>query len=102
MGTIIWMIGVAIFVGVVIFLLVRSRNEVNKGVKKAFELAEKDDPYPLLLSLKLVMGYCDRNNIVYEYVRNPGFIIVEYGDKNVIVQQDGHFILGYTYFTSTK
>jgi hypothetical protein len=88
-------IGISIIVLIAIWLI-WSRLKTNKDIKKAFELVEKDKPVILASALREVLGYCKRNNLEFSLVRE--YIIVQYNQKIITIQQRGSFRLGDSLF----
>lgn len=72
--------------------LIWSRVKTNKDIKQAFDLVKKDKPIALSSALREVMGYCKRNNLEFSIVRE--YIIVEYNQKVITIQQRGSFRMG--------
>jgi len=72
--------------------LIWSRIKTNKDIKQALELVEKDKPVALASAFREVMGYCKRNNLEFSIVRE--YIIVEYNQKVITIQQRGNFRMG--------
>lgn len=93
------MIAIAILLGLATLWLLWSSIQTNKKIKVAFENVEKDAMFPSGICFSDVVEYCDRNNIGYEHICDPDFLVVEYGEIDVIVEQEGDLKLGNTFFS---
>ena len=88
-------IGISIIALITVWLI-WSRVKTNKDIKKAFELVEKDKPVALASAFREVLGYCKRNNLEFSLVKE--YIIVEYNQKVITIQQRGNFRMGDSLF----
>lgn len=75
--------------------LIWSRLHTNKDIKRALETVEKEKPI-LSSAFREVIGYCKRNDLEHSFVKD--YLIVEYDQKVVTIQQRGDFRLGNSLF----
>jgi len=84
-------------IGILIIVLISSwliwsRVKTNKDIKKAFELVEQDKPVALSSAIREVIRYCKSNNLEFSLVKE--YVIVEYNQKVITIQQRGNFRMG--------
>lgn len=77
--------------------LIWSRLKTNKDIRKAFDIVEKDKPVVLSSAFREVIGYCQRNNLEHSLVKQE-YLIVEYNQKVITIQQRGDFRMGDSLF----
>jgi len=88
-------IGLLVIILIIIWLI-WSRYYINSNIKKAFDLVTKDKPVSGT-SLKETIRYCKSNKIECTLTTSPKgdkYLIVQYNEKVLTVQQKGNFRLG--------
>ena len=88
-------IGILI-VALIVIWLIWSRLKTNKDIKKAFDTVNKENPVAIASAFREVSGYCKRNNLEHSLVRD--YLIVEYNQKVITIQQRGDFRMGNSLF----